>query len=148
MANYATDSDILEYEPQIRDFGIQDYSDLHAKTTADIQRDLRIKWWPRAQYGRYDITVGTYTEMDTNLLVDAQFTRAAVFHVLGNYIYPRLSTFSPDGDVFREKMMFYREEYSKEFDKILQEGVKYDYDSSGTIEASEKQPTHFNRLVR
>jgi len=86
--------------------------------------------------------------MDTNLLLEAQFTRAAVYHVLGYYIFPRLSTFSTDGDIFREKMKYYRTMYSEEITKLMQDGIKYDYDSSGTIEASEKQPTHFGRLVR
>lgn len=148
MANYSSDSDLLEYEPQITEYGIPSFSDLHTKTTADIQRDLRIQWWPRSTYGRYDITSGTYTEMDTNLLLEAQFTRAAVYHVLGYYIFPRLSTFSTDGDIFREKMKYYRTMYSEEITKLMQDGIKYDYDSSGTIEASEKQPTHFGRLVR
>ena len=103
MANMSQDSDLLEYEPDIQNFGIQSFSDLHTKTTADILRKLRIEWWPRATYGRYDITTGTYTEMDNNLLTYSQFTQAAVYHVLAEYIYPRLSTFSPDGDVFREK---------------------------------------------
>lgn len=148
MANFASDSDLLEYEPQIKDYGIQDFSDLHAKTTADIQRDLRIEWFPRSTYGRYDITVGTYTEMNNDLLTNSQFTRAAVYHVLGHYIYPRLSTFSPDGDVFREKIQYYTEKYNTEFKKVLADGVEYDFDSSGDISNSEKQPTHFNRLVR
>ena len=45
-------------------------------------------------------------------------------------------------------MMFYKERFQIEFDLILREGVKYDIDSSGTIEDSEQQPTHFNRLIR
>jgi len=148
MANFATDSDILEYEPQIHDYGIQDFSDLHAKSTADIERDLRITWWPKSTYGRYDITIGTHTEMNADLLTHSQFTRAAVFHVLAYWIYPRLSTFSPEGDIFREKISYYSERYREEFDKILRDGVEYDFDSSGTISDSEKQPTHFGRLVR
>ena len=148
MANMSTDSDLLEYEPDIQNFGIQSFSDLHTKTTDDILRKLRYEWWNRASYGRYDITTGTYTEMDNNLLTYSQFTKAAVYHVLAEYIYPRLSTFSPDGDVFREKMMYYKEKFATEFQEILKDGVEYDYDSSGTIENSEKQPTHYNRLVR
>ena len=63
MANMSQDSDLLEYEPDIKNFGIQSFSDLHTKTTNDILRKLRIEWWPRATYGRYDITTGTYTEI-------------------------------------------------------------------------------------
>ena len=148
MANYSADSDLEQYEPDIKNYGIQDFSDLHALSTADIKRDILIEWWPRAGYGRYDITTGSIAEMEDSLLQDSQWTRAAVYHVLGHYVYPRLSTFDPAGDVFREKMLYYRQEYKTEFDKILREGVKYDYDSSGTITTSEKKPTHFNRLVR
>ena len=148
MANYSADSDLEQYEPDIKNYGIQDFSDLHALSTADIKRDILIEWRPRAGYGRYDITTGSIAEMEDSLLQDSQWTRAAVYHVLGHYVYPRLSTFDPAGDVFREKMLYYRQEYKTEFDKILREGVKYDYDSSGTITTSEKKPTHFNRLVR
>ena len=81
-------------------------------------------------------------------LTDSQLKRAAVYHVLGYYIYPRLSTFSPEGDVFREKMQYYREEFNTEITNVMEDGVEYDFDSSGTISTGEKQPTHFNRLVR
>jgi len=148
MANMSQDSDLLEYEPDIQNFGIQSFADLHVKSTNDILRKLRAEWWPRATYGRYDISSGTYTEMDNNLLTYSQFTRAAVYYTLAEFVMPRLSTFSPDGDVFREKMMYYREKFATEFQSILKDGVEYDYDSSGTIEDSEKQATHFNRLVR
>ncbi len=148
MANYANDAALLEYEPDIKNYGIQDFTDLHTNTTADIQRELRVKWWPRSQFNRYDITYGTNIEMDTTLLTDAQFKRAAVFHVLGYYIFPRLSTFSVEGDVFKEKMKYYREEYARELNFVLEDGVEYDYDESGTITNAEKRPTHHNRLVR
>jgi len=148
VANFTTDSDLEQYEPDIKNYGIQDFSDLHALSTADVKRDIEIEWWPRANYGRYDISAGTTTSFEDSLLVDSQWTRCAVYHVLGFFVYPRLSTFSPEGDVFREKMAYYRQEYKTEFDKILRQGVKYDFDSSGTITTSEKKPTHFNRLVR
>ena len=40
MANMSTDSDLLEYEPDIQNFGIQSFADLHVKTTTDILRKL------------------------------------------------------------------------------------------------------------
>jgi len=148
VANFATDADLQNYEPQILEYGIPSFEDLHAQSTADILRDLKIYWWPKSTMGRYSITTSAYSEMNNDLLVNAQFIRLAVYHVLAHYVMPRLSTFSPDGDVFREKMNYYKSLYQEEFDKILREGVKYDYDSSGTIGASEKQPTHFGRLIR
>ena len=98
----------------------------------------------------YDITiVGTSSEkLSPSRLRTAQFTRAAVYHVLGYYIYPRLSTFDPDGDLFREKMTYYKRAFEEEFDLILREGVSYDSDSSGDYSDSEERSFHHNRLVR
>ncbi len=149
MATFAADSDLLEYEPDIASFGIQQFSELHEKTYDDIIRLLRIEWWPRADYGRYDLSiVSGRPTMNEDLVLKAQFIRAACYHVLAFYIYPRLSTFDPQGDVFREKMAYYKEKFRDEFDLCLREGVKYDFDSSGTITDSEDDPVHFNRLVR
>lgn len=149
MATFAADSDLLEYEPDIASYGIQQFTELHEKTYDDIIRLLRIEWWPRADYGRYDLSVVTgRPNMNEDLVLKSQFTRAACYHVLAYYIYPRLSTFDPQGDVFREKMAYYKEKFRDEFDLCLREGVKYDFDSSGAITDSEDDPVHFNRLVR
>ena len=149
MATFAADSDLLEYEPDIASFGIQQFTELHEKTYDDIIRLLRIEWWPRADYGRYDLSiVSGRPTMNEDLVLKSQFTRAACYHVMAYYIYPRLSTFDPQGDVFREKMAYYKEKFRDEFDLCLREGVKYDFDSSGTITDSEDDPVHFNRLVR
>jgi hypothetical protein len=149
MATFATDSDLLDYEPDIANYGIQQFTDLHEMTFADIIRLLRIEWWPKSDYGRFDISIlASKPEMNEDLVLKAQFTRAACYHVLAYYIYPRLSTFDPQGDVFREKMAYYKEKFREEFNLCLREGVKYDFDSSGTIEESENDPVHFNRLIR
>ncbi len=152
MAYFTTDTDLKEYEPDILTYGIQDFDrnpNLHEKTYDDIIRLLNVDWWPTAGFGKYDIKqVGANSKLSPSRLIAAQFKRLSVYHVLSYYIYPRLSTFDPDGDVFREKMLFYKEKFQTEFDLILREGVKYDLDSSGTITDSEQVPTHFNRLIR
>jgi len=149
MATFAADTDLLEYEPQIRDYGIHNFSDLHEKTYTDIIRLLNIKWWPTQQYGINDITVvGGASKLTNGRLDSNQFTRAAVYHVLAYYIYPRLSSFDPDGDAFREKMNYYKEKFNEEFDLILREGVGYDLDSSGTFTDAEKESFYSGRLIR
>lgn len=147
MATFATDSDLLEYEPQIKDYGIQDYSDLHEKTYDDIIRLLNIKWWPT--YDRHDISVlGGTTKLSPSRLDSSQFTRAAVYHTLAYYVYSRLSSFDPDGDAFREKMNYYKAKFEEEFDLIIRVGVNYDIDSSGSFSESEKQSFYNGRLIR
>jgi len=149
MATFATDSDILEYEPDIKNYGIQDFTPLHEKTYDDIVRLLNIRWWPTANYATRDISVaGVNTKLSPGRLDSSQFTRAAVYHVLYEYVYPRLSTFEVEGDVFREKMAYYKQKFNEEFDAILQLGVSYDLDSSGTFTDAEKQSFYQGRLIR
>ena len=49
MANFSTDSDLTFYQPDILTFGIASFTspnDYHAQARADIERELRIKWFP------------------------------------------------------------------------------------------------------
>jgi len=149
MPTFATDTNLLEYEPQIKEFGILEYTTEHEKTYEDIVRLLNIKWFPTTDFGRYDLSVlGTYsTKLDTSKLDSTQFTRAAVYHTLAYYIYPKLSTFE-ENDVFTNKRVYYTEKFLEEFDLILRSGVHYDIDSSGTFEDGEKTSFYNGRLIR
>ena len=45
MATFATDDNLKEYEPQILEYGIQEFgSTVHEKTYDDLIRLLNIKW--------------------------------------------------------------------------------------------------------
>ena len=149
MSNYSTDADILEFEPAIKEYGVIDFSSYHAKTTADIQRHLRIEWWPRVRrtHGQgYFHT--TDLEMTNSKLTASQFKTAAVYHVLAYYILPQLTQHGAEPDRFRMMIDFYKARFRDEFDMVLADGIKYDWDGDGTVEAGEEQPQHFNRLVR
>ena len=150
MATLLTISDIKEYEPDILNFAISDFTKEITRAQNDVFRDLRVKWFPTQTIGLYDLKyiAGGNTEPDEDLYTASQLTRAAVYQCLGYHIYPTLSKFEPDQDIFERKMLFYREEYNREFDLVLRDGVEYDQDSSGTVDASEREPTHFLRLKR
>lgn len=142
-------ADVLEYQPDITEYGIQEFDDDFARTEADIYRLLRIKWWTVRNTSSTDITIRTsFAEMDTTRLDEAQFTRAAVFHVLAYYICPRLSKFDPDQDRFQNLMEHYTKRFEEEFELILRDGVKYDDDNDGQYSQAEKEPVHFGRLIR
>jgi len=138
----STDPDIIEYFPDLYEYGIQDFSAEHEKTRGDIIRRLAIDWWPRYR--------GSYTSasLDDTLLTESQFTRAAVFHCLSYYILPKLTKHDPEGDRFSEMMKYYKSRYEEEFDLVLKDGVEYDADNDDTIEDSEKETFHMQRLVR
>jgi hypothetical protein len=150
MATLLTISDITQYEPDILNYGIPDFDDDIARAQSDVFRSLRIHWWPTQTIGLYDLKyiAGGNTEPDEDLYTASQLTRAAVYQCLGYHIYPKLAKFEPDQDIFERKMLFYREEYNREFDLVLRDGVEYDLDSSGTVTDDEKQATHFLRLKR
>ena len=149
MATFASDSDLLEYVPDIKKYGIQEFTTEHEKTYDDIIRLLNIRWWPTAEYGRYDLSIaGGHTRLTEGRLDPTQFTRAAVYHTLAHYIFPKMTTWNPEGDAFREQINFYKGKFEEEFEFILREGVRYDLDSSGTYEDGEKQSFNSGRLIR
>lgn len=145
-----TISDITEYEPDILNYGIPDFDQEIIRAQQDVFRLLRIRFWPTQQIGLYDVThlAGSDQEPDEDLYTASQLTRAAVYHCLGHHIYPKLAKFEPDEDIFERKMNFYRQEFEKEFDLVLRDGVEYDRDSSGTVDDTERTPTHHLRLKR
>jgi hypothetical protein len=149
MAAFATIDDVLTYEPDIQNFGIHEWDTALTNAQFDVERYLRIHWWPTQQIGKYDITViGLNSEMDADLLTASQFTRAAVFCALAYYIYPQLSKFEPDLDIFQMKMDYYKSRYQEEIQAVIQDGVEYDIDDDGTVTDVEKEPAYFLRLQR
>ena len=146
---FATISDVKEFEPNIDEYGIQTFTEQLSKAQADVERYLRVHWWPSQQVGRFDISIiGTNAEMDANKLTESQLTRATVYCALGYYIFPLLSKFEPDLDVFQMKMDYYKKMYAEEIQMVISDGVEYDIDSSGDITDAEKTPQYFLRLQR
>jgi hypothetical protein len=146
---FATITDVLEYEPTIQEYGIYEFDDALAKAQQDVERHLRIHWWPTQQIGKHDITlIGLNAEMNPALLTESQLSRATVFNALAYYIFPKLSKFEPDLDVFQIKMDYYKSRFSKEIQAVIQDGVEYDLDNDGNITDVEKEPSYFLRLQR
>ena len=161
MANFTgadviTTSDILKYQPDAFDFGISTTAtetiNFLAQTTNDILRELRIQWFPTYKTNVYtDITVLNTLEMDNTKINLDQFERAGVYLFLGRFYLPALSKFRPETekDRFERMAEYYMSQYNIEWRMILEDGVEYDVDSSGTIVANEREPLHgFRRLTR
>ena len=154
MANFSTDTDLQVYQPDILGFGIASFTspnDYHAQARADIERDLRIKWFPIYSKETYrDIAILNTTEMDATLLTDAQFKRASVFRVIGFYCCPQLTKFNSNDnpDRFQVMMKHYQQMYADEFESILRDGVEYDADDSNAIIDAEKAPYHRLKVIR
>ena len=154
MSNFSTDADLQVYQPDILGFGVSSFTsptDYHALAKADIERQLRIDWFPVYQRNVYeDISVLETIEMDETKLTATQWKRCSVYKVIADYVCPLLTKFNSDDnkDRFQVMQKYYQTEYAKEFQAVLRDGVEYDDDNSGTITNSEKEAYHRLRLIR
>jgi uncharacterized Rmd1/YagE family protein len=145
----STDSDLMVYQPEILQYGIDEFTGEHAKAKADILRRVRDEWWSRAKHS-YTNTTNNINDMDETKLTESQFTRCAVYRVLSEYALPQLTKWNAEGDEdkFQVMMAHYKKKYEEEFNSILRDGVEYDFDGDSVIQAGEEQPFHTRRLVR
>ena len=149
-------SDVTSYQPDAFGFGIASGDSqttfFLAQTTNDVLRDLRIRWWQTYKTNVYtDITVLNTVELDATKVNLDQFKRAGVYLFLGRFFCPALTKFRPETekDRFERMAEYYMSEYNKEWRMILEDGVEYDVDSSGTIVANERESLHgYRRLTR
>jgi hypothetical protein len=65
---FSSDSDLMKLIPDILSLGIESFVLEHPKAQADIERELRIKWWPKK---------GISGEMVNSKLTSSQFTQAS-----------------------------------------------------------------------
>jgi uncharacterized Rmd1/YagE family protein len=145
----STDSDLMVYQPEILQYGIDEFTGEHAKAKADILRRVRDEWWSRAKHS-YTNTTSNINDMDETKLTESQFTRCAVYRVLSEYALPQLTKWNAEGDEdkFQVMMAHYKKKYEEEFNSILRDGVEYDFDGDSAITVDEEQPFHTRRLVR
>ena len=149
-------ADVQTYQPDAFDFGLASndakVTTWLGLTTEDILRELRIRWWQTYKTNVYtDITVLNTVELDNTKVNLDQFKRAGVYLFLGKFFFPALTKFRPeaDKDRFERMIEFYNSQYNIEFQKILEDGVEYDSDDSGTISVAERENLHGSgRLIR
>lgn len=135
---FSADSDLTAIIPDILTFGISSFSAEHALAQAEIERELRAKWYPKLQLS---------VEMDATLLTSSQWTKASAYLVLWKHALPKLTNWV-DGDRFQNMITFYKTRYEEEFAAAVRDGVEYDFNDDNTVSESEKSPVHFGRLTR
>ena len=136
---FATNLDIREYSPETFEQGVDDWTDELAKAETDVSNLVQIRW-----YNNHHNT----TDFSKTKLVESQWTRATVYRALSHHILPKLSTFRPESDPFREQITFYKERFEEEMDIQFGLGIKYDDDGDGSISAGEVNEYKQDRLYR
>jgi hypothetical protein len=142
---YATTEDLIQVEPTITEYGVIDFDVELARSEAEINRVLKVRWfqtWLKTQ--------ANIKEFDADLLTPSQWTMATVYHALAYHICPKLTKFENQGaeDNFQVRMNYYQGRFEHEMELCLREGVKYDANDDGVTEANETRSVHPLRMVR
>jgi len=135
---FSTDSNLTELVPDILDFGITAFTDEHTRAQADIEREIRNRWWHRK---------GIKGEMNASYLTESQWTRSAAYLVLWKYALPQLTNWVDD-DRFLQMIDFYKARYGEELEAVFADGVEYDADDDGSVTDKEKEVINLKRLDR
>lgn len=140
MSNYATDSDLATYVPDIFEHGVASFTSELTRATDKVNKRLKADWWGQA-LGKHP------NDFDSSKLNSAQWKETTVYAALAYFILPRLSSFRPD-DIFMEMSRFYRDQYEETFGRELLAGVDYDSDGDASYEDGERTFTRTDRLYR
>lgn len=135
----ANNTNLQEYAPEVFQQGVDDWTDELAKAQVDVTNMIQFKWWNKF-YSR--------SEFDASKLVDTQWTKTTVYQALYAYILPKLSTFRPEGDPFREQLTFYKDRFTEEWELQFGIGIQYDFEDDGTIGNEDVKQVSQNRLYR
>ena len=130
MANYAQDSDLETYDSTISQQGVDSFEAQFTLATADVLNLIKGSWWPKA-------TTIPLTSFDEDNLNIEQLKQLTVFKALYSYILPLLAKFL-EGDVFNEKIKFYKDRFDEEW-SVIQNLPLYDFDEDTSFEDSERR---------
>ena len=136
MANFATNTDVADYVPDVFDYEVVDFTSELTRATEMVNKKLKGGWWR-----------GNPNEFDSSLLNPAQWKETTVYGALAYFILPKLSSFRPD-DTFLEMSLFYRDRFEDTYKREVASGVDYDDNEDGSYDDAERVYTRLNRLVR
>jgi hypothetical protein len=150
--SFATNEDLVEYWSTAMDYGVADWTQELTQAQLDVETMIKSRWFNKEfNTGvRYRISApGNSSAFNAGRLTESQWTRATCFRALSCYILPKLSTFRPEGDAFREQLNFFGSRFEEEFNLQLTAGVEYDLNDDGLIDiGGEKFEVDTSRMYR
>ena len=121
------------------------------RATERILTKLRSTAWWQGYYVNRDSAITYRTTADipalnANRIIGRQndFTDLCVYTALADYILPNIADFSNEDSAERKKMGYYAQKAEQMFGELVSAGDWYDFDGTGTISSSEKQPGRWN----
>ncbi len=136
---FATNNDLINYAPEVFDQGVDDWTAELTRAENDVANMVQVRWYNN-HHNRADYAKSKLTE--------SQWTVSTVYRALYAHILPKLSTFRPEGDPFREQIEFWKERFNEEMDLQFQLGIQYDENADGVVQDSEVHEYSQTRLYR
>ena len=120
------------------------------RATERILSKLRTTAWWQDYYvkrsGANIMTVADIPALNPSKIKDRynDFTELCVVMALADYILPNVADFSNEDSAERRKMGYYKQRSELLFEELVTAGDWYDFDGSGAISQSERQPGIYN----
>jgi hypothetical protein len=121
------------------------------RATERILTKLRSTAWWQSYYVNRDSATAYKTTADIpalniNRIIGRgnDFNDLCVYFALADYILPNVADFSNEDSAERKKMSYYTQKAEALFGELVSAGDWYDFDGTGTISSSEKQPGVWN----
>jgi hypothetical protein len=142
---FHNNEDLVEYRPNIFNYGVEDFTTQMEEAEAIISRAVDAKWYRNraTDYG-LDWRVTTF---DINKLVPSQLRRLAVYKSL-SLIYLILMKDAANPDIFERQSETFKKMYTDELKEVLDSGLDYDWDEDSSISAGENIQPRIRRLMR
>lgn len=120
------------------------------RATERILSKLRTTAWWQDYYVKRSsaniMTVADIPALNPSKIKDRynDFTELCVSMALADYILPNVADFSNEDSAERKKMGYYKSRAENLFEELVSAGDWYDFDGSGAISQTERQPGVYN----
>lgn len=109
-------------------------------------------WWRTYQFTRDQSIAGDLRKLpavdpDNIKSREQEFKDLNIYFAMQEYILPMIADFGNETSAEMVKIKFYKDAYDRLFDELIQSGDWYDFDSDGTVEVAEREPSKL-KLVR
>ncbi len=154
VVSFAEYSDLLARDQRLFEVneGLSDdvVEPLLVRATERILDKIRATaWWRNYYVSRSNISINTVADIpavDPDYIKSRynDFTELCVYEALAYYVLPLIADFSNEDSAERKKMGYYTQRADALFGELITAGDWYDFDNSGTITSSEKEPGVYN----
>jgi hypothetical protein len=135
---YSVDANLESIRSTIMSLGVDDWSDFHDLAATAINDDLEVKWYRKASNAiGYD---WRYTDFDATLMLNSStqllnLSCCKTFFLIYRYLAQDTTT---ELDAYGQQRNYWAKQYDEELVRVIEKGIDYDWDSSGSIDDYEK----------